>query len=91
MALVMVTSTVPATPDGEVAVHRVTVEQLAVVAGLAGWVLASFACLVSIWMSVRLEQRVHDGGGTHRPPVVATAPLVTGIVVALAVSLGVAG
>ena len=63
----------------------------AVVAGLAGWVLASFACLVSIWMSVRLEQRVHDGGGTHRPPVVATAPLVTGIVVALAVSLGVAG
>jgi leader peptidase (prepilin peptidase)/N-methyltransferase len=63
----------------------------AVVAGLAGWVLASFACLVSIWISVRLEQRAGDGGGTHRAPALAGVPLVTGIVVALAVSLGVAG
>ena len=63
----------------------------AVAAGLAGWVLASFMCLVVIWVSVGREHEPGGGSGTHRPPAVATVPLVTGMVVALAVSLGVAG
>ena len=54
------------------------------IVGTAGWVLASFACLVVLWAGRR------EGAGGPVSAMVAT-PLVTGIVVALAVSLGVAG
>jgi len=53
-------------------------------AGLAAWVLTSFACLVALWAGRR------DGADGPAVPM-ATTPLVTGIVVALAVSLGAAG
>lgn len=53
-------------------------------AGLAAWVLTSFACLVTVWVGRRV--------GAGRPaPSFASTPLITGIVVAMAVSLGVAG
>lgn len=55
----------------------------AVVAGLAGWILTSFVCLVVVWAVGRHER---DGG----LPGIAASPLVTGVIVALAVSLGVA-
>jgi leader peptidase (prepilin peptidase)/N-methyltransferase len=53
-------------------------------AGLAAWVLASFACLVVLWASRR-------NGADGPVKAIAATPLVTGIVVALAVSLGAAG
>jgi len=58
----------------------------AVVAGVAGWVLAEFACLVVLWAGGR--------GSRSLPVPVSTAastPLVAGVLVALAVSLTVAG
>jgi leader peptidase (prepilin peptidase) / N-methyltransferase len=68
----------------------------AVVAGAAAWVLAAFACLVVLWAAARRAVRTGPGGndgghqGSPMPPVAAT-PLVTGMVVAMAVSLIVAG
>ncbi|HEY4929049.1 MAG TPA: prepilin peptidase [Acidimicrobiales bacterium] len=61
------------------------------VSGLAAWVLASFACVVIS----RQDRRRDEAGGSvgrtvRRMSVIATVPLVSGIVVALAVSLGVA-
>jgi len=53
------------------------------VAGLASWALASFTCLVVLWMSLRRSAE-------RRAPHFALTPLVSGIVVALAVSLWVA-
>jgi hypothetical protein len=66
----------------------------AVVAGTVAWILAEAACLVVLWAALRVSSggRAADGDlppGTGRPPV-ASVPLVTGIVVALAVSLIVA-
>jgi leader peptidase (prepilin peptidase)/N-methyltransferase len=68
----------------------------AVAAGAAAWVLAAFACLVVLWAAGR--RAVHAGsggvtGGTPAAPMlpVASAPLVTGMVVAMAVSLIAAG
>jgi leader peptidase (prepilin peptidase)/N-methyltransferase len=66
----------------------------AVVAGTAAWILAEAACLVVLWAALRRSV----GGGTAdgdraRPsgqPPVASVPLVTGVVVALVVSLIVA-
>ena len=55
----------------------------AVVAGLAGWIITSFVCLIVVWAIGR------SGRGRSLPTIAAT-PLVTGVVVALAVSLGVA-
>ena len=52
-------------------------------AGLASWALASFTCLVVLWM---LRRRSAE----RRVPQFALAPLVSGIVVALTVSLWVA-
>jgi len=52
-----------------------------VVAGGAAWVLAEFGCLVVLWA-------VRNRG---RPPALASAPLVTGTLVAMVVSLTVAG
>jgi len=66
------------------------------VAGAAAWVLAAFACLVVLWAAARRAVRTGPGGndgghqGSPMPPVAAT-PLVTGMVVAMAVSLIVAG
>ncbi|HEY5109341.1 MAG TPA: prepilin peptidase [Acidimicrobiales bacterium] len=54
------------------------------VAGLASWVLTSFVCLVVLWVDRR-------GTSDRRVPAVAVEPLVSGIVVALTVSLWVAG
>ena len=64
------------------------------VAGLAGWILAEFACLVVVW-ATRDQGRptdTHriDASATATTPV-ATVPLVTGVLVALLVSLTVAG
>jgi len=60
-----------------------------VVAGAAAWILAEFACLVVLW-SVRRR-----AGAPPAPPApmpaVASTPLVVGVLVALAVSLTVAG
>ena len=58
-------------------------------AGIASWVLASFACMVVVW-AVR-HPRAAEGSRGARVATFATAPLVSGIVVAMAVSLGVAG
>ena len=70
----------------------------AVVAGGAAWVLTGFACLVVLWAAARSSADVAAGeaGGPDRgdavPMVpVACVPMVTGMVVALAVSLIVAG
>jgi len=61
------------------------------VTGLAAWVLASFACLVAVRIERRRGERPDPGG---RPPgrlwPVVTTALVTGILVALAASLGAA-
>jgi leader peptidase (prepilin peptidase)/N-methyltransferase len=66
----------------------------AVVAGAAAWILAEAACLVVLWATLRAPSvsRTDDGGGGGAPgqPPVASVPLVTGIVVALVVSLIVA-
>ncbi|MGD0880594.1 MAG: prepilin peptidase [Acidimicrobiales bacterium] len=62
------------------------------VAGLAGWILAAFACLVVLWILTRRHRSTGAGsghGGWIRS--IASIPLVTGIVVAMAVSLTVAG
>ena len=68
----------------------------AVVAGAVAWVLAAFVCLVVLWGAGR--RRVHAGTGPSadgRPTApmlpVASAPLVTGMVLAMVVSLIVAG
>ena len=68
----------------------------AAVAGAAAWVLAAFACLLVLWGAAR--RRVNAGSGDAvdgRPqapmPPVASAPLVTGMVVAMVVSLIVVG
>jgi len=62
------------------------------VVGVAAWVLVSFACLVAVWGAQRSGRPPGTEGGTTRlAPAMVTAPLVSGIVVALAVSLGVAG
>jgi hypothetical protein len=62
-----------------------------VVAGLAAWILVEFACMVTLWT---LGRRLPASDAT-RPPTgivaaIASVPLVTGIVAALAVSLTVA-
>ena len=68
----------------------------AVLAGGAAWMLTAFACLVVLWAVGR--RRVGAGApgpDTAAPPVpmlpVASAPMVTGMVVAMVVSLVVAG
>ena len=53
------------------------------VAGLATWALTSFICLIILWVHVR-------GSSDRHAPKFALAPLVSGIVVALTVSLWVA-
>jgi leader peptidase (prepilin peptidase)/N-methyltransferase len=66
----------------------------ATVAGLAGWILAEFACLLVLWATrVRGRQTGADGTGAPASPAVpiASVPLVTGVIVALVVSLTVAG
>jgi len=65
----------------------------AAVAGLAAWILAEFVCLVVLWIATR-GGRATDGDGSARGgPVerIAGVPLVTGILVALMVSLTVVG
>ncbi len=64
------------------------------VAGLAAWILAEFACLLVLWASqIRGSRAGVDGAEARSLTVVsiASAPLVTGVLVALAVSLIVAG
>jgi leader peptidase (prepilin peptidase)/N-methyltransferase len=68
----------------------------AVAAGAAAWVLAAFACLVVLWAAGRRAVHAGSGGVTGGPPAasmvpVASTPLVTGMVVAMAVSLIAAG
>ena len=68
----------------------------AVVAGAAAWVLAAFACLVVLWGAGRRQAGAGpgDAGSGPRPtamPPVASTPLVTGVVVAMVVSLIAAG
>jgi leader peptidase (prepilin peptidase) / N-methyltransferase len=66
----------------------------ATVAGLAGWILAEFACLLVLWATRdRARQLGEDGTDTSVSPLVsiASVPLVTGALVALLVSLTVAG
>ena len=63
---------------------------LPTVAGLAAWILTSFACLVVVWSVNRSRRVVPDGDPPRSMPPGAAVPLVTGILVALAVSLGVA-
>ena len=62
------------------------------VAGLAAWILAEFACLVVLWItsdrSPQGDRRPQGGGRVTR---IAGVPFVTGMSVAMAVSLGVAG
>jgi len=53
------------------------------VAGLAAWALTSFLCLIVFWVHLR-------GSWDRRAPQFALTPLVSGIVVALTVSLWVA-
>jgi leader peptidase (prepilin peptidase)/N-methyltransferase len=62
-----------------------------VVAGVAAWILAEFASLVVLW-SLRRRHATADGSSPARGVLasVASVPLVTGIAVALAVSLTVA-
>jgi leader peptidase (prepilin peptidase)/N-methyltransferase len=61
------------------------------VSGLAAWVLASFACMVTIRLFQRGDEAEGSVGRTARSiSAIATVPLVSGIIVALAVSLGVA-
>lgn len=61
------------------------------VTGLAAWVLASFACLVVARLVRRRGDGPRPGGGpASRMWPVVTAPLVSGILVALAASLGTA-
>ena len=72
------------------------VEGSAAVAGAAAWVLAEFACLLALWVAGRRRVRSASGeapGGRPEAPMlpVASAPLVTGMVVAMVVSLIVAG
>jgi len=66
-----------------------------VVAGAAAWVLAAFACLVVLWGAGRRVRAGSGGHGDGRPPApmvpIASSPLVTGMVVAMVVSLIVAG
>jgi leader peptidase (prepilin peptidase)/N-methyltransferase len=70
----------------------------AVVAGVAAWVLAAFGCLVVLWVGGRHHVGA-DAGSTETGAVpvpvpmlpVASVPMVTGIVVAMVVSLIVAG
>ena len=61
------------------------------VTGLAAWVLASFACLVVVRLARRRDEgTVPEGPAARRLWPIVTAPLVSGILVALAVSLGAA-
>lgn len=62
------------------------------VAGLAGWIVGAFGCLVVLWAGARRDRSSDSerrDGGWFRS--VVSVPLVTGIVVAMAVSLTVAG
>jgi leader peptidase (prepilin peptidase)/N-methyltransferase len=59
-------------------------------AGLAAWGLASSGCLLVAWAVRRGLDPKREDRLAVRIPAVAAAPLVTGIAVALAVSLGVA-
>jgi leader peptidase (prepilin peptidase)/N-methyltransferase len=62
------------------------------VAGLAALILSAFVCLVVLWSGTRRGQTSAGGSGVRRwIRSVASVPLVTGIAVALAVSLTVAG
>jgi leader peptidase (prepilin peptidase) / N-methyltransferase len=70
----------------------------AVVAGAAGWILAEFACLVVLWALRRHGDRGTPGApaGSAASPTsamesVVRVPLVVGILVALTVSLTIAG
>ncbi len=72
------------------------VQGSAVVAGAAAWVLAAFACLLVLWGAGRRQAGAGGGGPTAGRPVppmlpVASAPLMTGMVVAMVVSLIAAG
>ena len=59
--------------------------------GLAALVLASFACMVAVRLFRRGDEVERSVGRTARCiSAIATVPLVSGIIVALAVSLGVA-
>ncbi len=58
----------------------------AVVAGLVGWILGELACLVVLWTTGR-----RDGARRVTPTPVVSVPFVAGILVALVVSLTVAG
>lgn len=72
------------------------VDGYTVVAGTAAWLLAAFACLVVVWRTGRSRVRagsvvpVESPSGTQMPPI-ASAPMVTGMVVAMIVSLIVVG
>jgi len=67
----------------------------AVVAGGVAWVLTAFLCLVVFWTAVRRRLTVGNGpdGAPATSPLVhvASVPMVTGMVVAMAVSLIAAG
>lgn len=67
---------------------------VAVLAGTASWILAEAACLVALWAHLRrVPVARHDGAGLQvtTPSIpAASVPLVTGMAVALAVSLIVA-
>ena len=69
------------------------VHAAAAVAGLAGWILGAFACLVVLWRTDRAEGRETAATAVRRGVAtsVASVPLVTGLVLALAASLAVAG
>jgi leader peptidase (prepilin peptidase)/N-methyltransferase len=60
------------------------------VAGLTAWVMASSGCLLVVWAVRQGHGHAGEGRPAPRIPTVVAAPLVTGIAVALAVSLGVA-
>lgn len=63
---------------------------VAVVGGVATWVLVTFACLVGVWWTSRASTGARLADGRRRPPLFAT-PLVIAIIAAMAASLIVAG
>jgi len=64
------------------------------IAGLAAWILTEFACLLALWAS-RVRRHRNGADGTDAPSSsvasIASVPLVVGVLVALVVSLTVAG
>ena len=68
----------------------------ALVAGASSWVLAEFVCIAVQWATGHAPVAVTSNGSRHKPVpaaarTVASVPLVTGMVIAMAVSLVVAG